>query len=96
MERKIIPCNSLEENRFKTISEFKWCIDRGGEVEFIWNGITYGAIRYGTDDKITLYEAYKPETEGVYDTADDALEYIVGGDRLRDVITQVEVLNRTI
>ena len=28
--------------------------------------------------------------------ADDILEYIVGGDRLRDVITQVEVVVRTI
>ena len=30
------------------------------------------------------------------DTPDEALEYILGGDRLRDVITQVEVLYRTI
>ena len=86
----------MKKNCFKSISDFKWCIERGGEVEFMWKGISYGAIRYGTDNMITLYEAYKPETEGVYETADDALEYMVGGDRLRDVITQVTVLNRTI
>lgn len=34
--------NSEEDNRFKTISEFKECIIRGGEPVFIWNGITYG------------------------------------------------------
>ena len=56
----------------------------------------YGVIRYGTDNKITIYEAYKPETEKVCETADDALEYIVGGDRLRDVITKVNVVSRTI
>lgn len=96
MEGSIIPCSSFEENRFKSISDFKWCIERGGEVEFMWKGISYGAIRYGTNNMITLYEAYKPETEEVYETADNALEYIVAGDRLRDVITQVTVFNRTI
>ena len=33
--------NSFEENRFKTISDFKQCMRRGGEVEFEWNGIMY-------------------------------------------------------
>lgn len=33
--------NSEEENRFKTISEFKECLIRGGEVEFTWNSIIY-------------------------------------------------------
>ena len=35
-------------------------------------------------------------TEFWGDTADDILEYIVAGDRLRDVITQVTVYDRTI
>ena len=47
--------NSLEDNRFKSISDFKWCMKCGGEVEIEWNGIHYGIIRYGTDDKITIY-----------------------------------------
>ena len=53
-------------------------------------------IRYGTDNKIMIYEANKPETDKVCETADDALDYIVGGDRLRDVITKVNVVARTI
>lgn len=96
MGGKIISKNTPEQNRLKTISDFKWCIDRGGEVEFLWNGVRYGAVRYGTNNKITVYEAYKPETEKSCDTTDDALEYMVGSDRLRDVITQVTVLDRTI
>ena len=35
-------------------------------------------------------------TEKWCDTADEILEYIVGSDRLRDVITQVKVWERTI
>ena len=29
-------------------------------------------------------------------TADEILEHVINGDRLRDIITQVEVINRTI
>lgn len=96
MKHTIVPANSIEQNRFITISDFKQCIDRGGEVEFVWNGVHYGVIRYGTDNKITIYVANRPETEKVCETADDALEYMVGQDRLRDVITRVTVLDRTI
>lgn len=35
-------------------------------------------------------------TEKWSDTADEIVEYIVGSDRLRDVITQVKVWERTI
>ena len=34
--------DSFEQNRFKTISEFKWCVNDGGEVVFAWNGSQYG------------------------------------------------------
>lgn len=53
-------------------------------------------IRYGTNNKITAYEIYKPETEKVYETPDDALEFMLGEDKLRDVITKVEVTERTL
>lgn len=53
-------------------------------------------IRYGTDHKITICQCGHPETEKVCETAKEALEYMVGEDRLRDVITQVRVVERTI
>lgn len=93
MSDPIIPRGSLN---FKSISEFKQSLSWGAEIEFEWKGKDYGVIRFGTDNKITIYEAYKPETEKVCETPDDALDYLVGGDRLRDVITQVEVFFRSI
>ena len=94
MEKMIvIPDESLN---FETIGEFKRSLHWGGEMEFVWNGITYGVIRYGTNNKITIYVANRPETEKVCETADDALEYMVGNDRLRDVITKVTVISRSI
>ena len=81
---------------FESISEFKQSLNWGAEIEFRWKGKTYNVIRYGTDNKITIYEANKPETDKECESADDALDYIVGGDRLRDVITKVNVVARTI
>ena len=95
-EKRIYRCNSLEENRFKTISEFRWCMDCGAEIELEWKGVHFGIVRYGIDDKITAYLWNRDDTAQAFDSADDALEYIVAGDRLRDVITQVTVLDRTI
>ena len=89
----IVQTNSLEEDRFKTISDFKDCMARHGEVEFEWNGKNYSITH---PDKISISEANKHDTEKMCNTADEVLEYKVGDDRLRDVITQVTVWSRTI
>ena len=96
MKYTIVPANTPEQDRFVSISDFKECMHWGGEVEFIWKGTRYGAVRYGQGNKISVYVANRQETERLYDTADEALEYMVGEDRLRDVITKVEVRFRSI
>lgn len=96
MRYTLVRSNSEEDNRFDTIYDFQQCINRGGEVEFEWKNVLYGVVRFGTDNMITIYEANRPETEMVCQTVDDALEYMVGGDRLRDVITRVRVLFRSV
>ena len=97
--------NSFEDNRFKTISDFKQCMRRGGEVQFEWNGVMYccfGCIEPspGAKMRMVIAQAGSIEvnlrTEKWCDTADELLEYMVGDDRLRDVITQVKVWERTI
>lgn len=90
----IIQGNTPEQNRFITISDFKECMRYGGEVGFFWKGKTYDITH--PDGRIIIYEAFKPETEKWCDTADEVLEYMVGSDRLRDIITQVTVIDRTI
>ncbi|MGI6269317.1 MAG: DUF4417 domain-containing protein [Candidatus Howiella sp.] len=101
---KIIEKNSLEENRFKTISDFKWCVNRGGEIEFEYNERVFGIFPLQkrnpeSEYQILICEKFvdnQEETEKWYDTADDVLEYIIDGVRLRDVITEVIVWDRTI
>jgi hypothetical protein len=88
-----IQYNSIEDNQFKTISDFKECIVRGGEIVFLWKDRLYGVFL--GDQGFCIAEA-DGENEKWCDTADEVLEYMVGSDRLRDVITQVTVLDRTI
>ncbi len=103
--KTIVPANTFEDDRFKTISDFKWCMKRGGEIQFEWNGVMYccfGCVSpaAGAAPKMVICQAGSVEvntrTEKWCDTADEILEYMVGDDRLRDVITQVKVWERTI
>ena len=105
IRKMIIQSNSIEENRFKTISDFKWCMKCGGEVQFVWNGTTYccfGEItpKGSASPRMLIAQAGSAETnmrtEKWCDNADEVLEYMVGEDRLRDIITQVTVIERTI
>ena len=101
---KFIGVNSLEDNRFKTISDFKWCINGGGEVELEYNNRVFGVFPKqhqdtGSHEQILIVEKFvenQDETEKWCDTADEVLEYMIDGVRLRDVITEVIVWDRTI
>ena len=95
MGNTIVPANSPEQNRFTTISDFKTCMRWHGEVEFTWNENLY-CITHRSNGKISISIANQEETEKLCNTSDEVLEYVVGADRLRDVITQVTVLDRTI
>ena len=91
----ISPDNTVEQNRFVGISDFKTCMKWHGEVEFMWNENLY-SITPRSNGKISISMAYREDTEKLCDTSDEVLEYMVGSDRLRDVITQVTVLDRSI
>ncbi len=102
---------------FESIAEFKDCMIRGGEVQFIWKGKAYGAfggLQKTSDSPIQMnvgescyekdgkyynalsHEEYNPDDDFWADTPDELLEYMMGEDRLRDVITKVHVFDRPI
>jgi len=91
-----------EALRFKTIAEFKDCMHRGGEVMFEWNGIDYTccSIRQNGERYYSIAQCGTAEvnrtTTKRSKTVDEMLEYMVGDDRLRDMITQVTVIDRTL
>ena len=105
MYGQVIPENTPEQNKFTSISDFKWCMKCGGEVVFIWNGTTYccfGKVTPPGKSDVMMYIS-KADSEVGHEysekwcaNADEVLEYMVSEDRLRDVITQVTVIERTI
>ena len=93
-----------EALRFQTIAEFLDVMRRGAEVVISWKDVDYGIFLFHDDEEHggKHYEIAQCGTVEVNrattmccKTPDEILEYRVGGDRLRDVITQVEVLERT-
>ena len=80
--------------QFHTISEFKTSMRYGAEVVIEWRGKEYGI--WSENDIIRITRSAEPNDAQVFHSADEALEYMLGEDRLRDVITQVTVLDRTI
>lgn len=93
LDTSIVPYDP-EAYRFKTISDFKDSMRYGAEVVIEWKGQEYGIWSENGTIRVTCSST--PNESRIFDTADDALDYMLGSDRLRDVITQVTVLDRTI
>lgn len=90
-----IASKSNDAYRFKTIGEFTDVLNRGAEIEFEWKGVEYSVTP--VDGRcFSIAVALQQETEKLYDTADGVLEYMLGGDKLRDVVSKVNVIGRTL
>ena len=81
------------ENNFKTLHEFKECIIRGGEPVFEWNGVRCGVCFVENGYCIARTDG---SCERIYNTPDELLAYMVDSERLRDIITKVYVVSRSI
>ncbi|BAK99397.1 hypothetical protein OBV_21990 [Oscillibacter valericigenes Sjm18-20] len=65
---------------------------RGGEIVVEWKENSYGIFYNGKKFYIV-----KPSMHPTYlDTPYELLEYKIGDDRLRDIITKVEVTDRSL
>ena len=62
----------------------------------VWKDIIY-SITHSDDNKISISQAYKQETEKLYDTADELLTYqLQTGETLKEVITKAEISDCTL
>ena len=99
---------NYDDYRFESISDFKMSAFFGGEIEFEWNGNSFGAfkgMRKTSDSPEQFLIGPSDSTEKqfpgkytncYYDTIDELLEYVIDGQRLRDIITQVTVTYRNL
>ena len=94
MSKKLTEEERLEESRFKTIEEFKFAMECHSEVLFEWNNKDYSITH--PDGIISVCEGDKYSEAKDYETVNEALEYMIDGQKLREVITKVEVFDRTI
>lgn len=101
METIILPFVP-EALQFTGISDFKQSMNWGAEVMFEWKGIEYSAFGKISDSngstKMLIGQSGEnfTATQKWCSNADEVLEYMVGEDQLRDVITKVEVIERTL
>ena len=88
--------NILSYETFETISSFKRSVDHGADVELVWKDLIY-SITHIDNNKISICQAYKQETEKLYDTADELLIYqLQTGETLKDIITKAEISDCTL
>lgn len=88
---------NTDELKFESISVLKYALIYGREIEFEWNGITYGAFHEGEGDKAYfLCEAYKDDESIFFKTADALLDFVIDGKSSREFITEVIVWSRNV
>jgi len=83
--------NGYEFNSYEEFIDF---CNRGGELEFIYNGSTYWTTM--PRDRIRLiYEVNNQESDKEYNSPEEMLEYEIEGKKLKDILFDIEVLDRS-
>ena len=83
--------------RFHTISEFKSCVAHGAEINFEWKNREYHICPvWSNGNRKFFLVSLESFEEKAFENADQILECNLDGDRLRDIITQVTVIDRTL
>ena len=86
----------LEEMRFKTVSEFRQFIKSGQLCNIAWQGNLYHICTLWMNDaKKLLLAEIETKKEWYFNDVDDLLHFQISGKCLKDIITQVEVWERS-
>jgi len=80
---------------FKSEDEFIDCFNRGCEAQFDYDGKSY-SVGFAQERRFGICEAYHEENETCYDTAEALLDHPIGNKRLRDILRDMEVTERTV
>ena len=86
--------NYIKFSKFEDLDDFRDSLLRGREIVFEYTGKEYGIFLF--DDGIYVAQSEHYETEKVYQTPDEALEYTIDGVKIKDIITTVEIVHRGI
>ena len=84
---------SKYDNNFFDSRDLVECLNRGCEVEFLYNDKKYSITH--TNKGISITEFYNEESERTYQNALQVLEYEIDEKKLKDIITKMKVIDRS-
>lgn len=82
------------DNNFLDAQDLIEALKRGCEVEFLYKEKKY-SITHLEDGKIIIGEFYNSDSEKIYTDADQALEYKIGEKKIKDIIAEMKVIDRS-
>lgn len=85
--------NNVPDYSFKTLEEFKWTLHCGSNVNFEYGGVEYGIE--GHDNSFDIWIANKGDIANGL-TLEEALDFKIGGVKLRDLILSALIIDRQI
>lgn len=81
------------DNNFYDERDLVDCLNRGCEVEFLYNDKKYSITH--ADGGISIIEFYNEDSEKTYSTAEQSLEYEIEGKMLKDIIHEMKITDRS-
>ena len=82
------------EPKFEDLDDFLGSLLRGREIVIEYHGKQYGI--FYLEKGFYVAQSYHDETKKVYPTPDEALECTINGVKIKDIITTVEIVHRSI
>jgi len=83
----------MNNYNFLSKEEFIDCINRGCEVEFLYNQRHFTLTH--CNEGISIMEVCNENSEIIYNTSIALLNFIIDGKKLEKIITKIEVMDRT-
>ena len=81
------------DNNFYDERDLVDCLNRGCEVEFLYNKKKYSITH--TEKGISIIEFYNENSEQTYQNAEEVLEYRLGDKLLKDIIPNMKIIDRS-
>lgn len=81
------------DNNFYDERDLVDCLNRGCEVEFLYNDKKYSITH--VEEGISVIEFYNEDSEKTYSTSEQALEYEIEGKMLKDIIREMKITDRS-
>ncbi len=85
---------SKYDNNFLSEIDMIECLERGCEVEFLYNTKKY-SITHTPSDEISVIEYGNIDSEKTYSNAKDAMTYPIGDKYLKDIINDMKIIDRS-